>query len=199
MVTTPLNLTRPWRNDPARYGRVSQAFHWTVALLIVAAVALGLSLGNWPRGHPTRESVIMIHKSIGLIIIGLAIMRLSWLLRSPAPPAAASLSTWQRRGARVVHNLLYALMFALPISGIVLSQAAGKEVTLFDWLTLPTFVSHDPTVPITQRPLVIACEILHTVVFKFALFAAITLHLAGSLKHALIDREPAMLRRMWGR
>jgi cytochrome b561 len=197
--TLPSRTVRGWRNEIDAYGRVSQFFHWLVAALMIAVVLLGLMLDQWPRGNPTRESVILVHKSIGLIILALAALRLSWLLRSPAPPAAGHLKTWERRTAWFTHKLLYFLMFALPLSGILLSQAVGKPISHFGWLTLPQLLPIDHSTPPSQQTLVIIGGILHKIVFKFALFAAFGLHIGGVLKHAFLDRDPAMFRRMWGR
>lgn len=199
MATAVSAAPRGLRNDAERYGRVAQIFHWTVAVLIVAAIALGLALDNWPRGSATHDAVIFVHKSIGVTVLLLAVLRVSWLLRSPAPPAADRLATWERRLSWAVHKLLYLAMFAMPLSGMLLSQAVGKPVTLWGIGPLPQIVPFDPAIPVVQSPWVIAGGIMHTVIFKLALFAALALHVAGALKHALFDRDPAMFRRMWGR
>lgn len=186
-------------NTATRYGRVSQVFHWTVAALIVTAFTLGLTLDNWPRGNPTRDTVIFFHKSIGVTVLLLAIARVTWLRRSPAPPPAARLATWERRMAWVVHKLLYLLMFAIPLSGIVLSQAVGKPVTLWGLGPLPQIIPYDPAIPAVQSQWVIGAGALHTGILKLALVAVFALHVLGALKHPLLDRDPATFRRMWGR
>lgn len=199
MASIAPTAPRGARNDAARFGRVSQIFHWTVAALIVTAFVLGLTLDNWPRGNPTRDSVIFVHKSIGITVLLLAIARVAWLRQSPAPAPAARLAVWERRTAAVVHKLLYAVMFLYPLSGIVLSQAAGKPVTLWGIGPLPQFIPYDPAVPLLKSPWVVGAGALHTLGLKFTLIAIFVLHVLGALKHAAVDRDPEMFRRMWGR
>jgi len=187
------------RNDSDRYGRVSQVFHWTVATLIILGFALGLTLDNWPRGNPTREGIIFVHKSVGVTVLLLALARIWWLRRSPPPPPAGTLATWERRLAWLVHNLLYALMILYPLSGMVLSQAAGKPVTFWGLGPLPQIIPFDPAIPATQSGWVRGAGALHTVGMYFALIAVLALHVLGVFKHALIDRDAAMFARMWGR
>ncbi|HEX8303114.1 cytochrome b [Sphingomonas sp.] len=200
MATSTVIQAHGVGNDTERYGRLSQAFHWSIAALVIAAVVLGLTLDNWPRGHPTRDAVIAFHKSIGLTVLLLAFARVLWIRRSPPPPPAARLAIWERRLASVVHKLLLVMMFAMPLTGMLLSQAVGRPVALWGIGPLPQIVPFDPALPATAaRPWVMAGGILHTVVFKLALFAALALHVLGVLKHAMIDRDHAMLRRMWWR
>lgn len=199
MATVPLDAPRGARNEAARYGRVSQVFHWTIAALIVTGFVLGLTLDNWPRGNPTRDTVIWFHKSIGFTVLLLAIARVTWLLRSPAPAPAARLAIWERRTAWAVHKLLYLLMFLYPLSGIVLSQAVGKPVTLWGLGPIPQFIPYDPAIPALKSPWVLGAGALHTLGLKFALGAVFALHVLGALKHSVIDRDGAMFRRMWGR
>jgi cytochrome b561 len=198
-METNLIPSRDWRNEAQRYGRVSQTLHWMIAALIFVTVGLGLTLGYYQRGSATHDDLILIHKSLGFIILILMIFRLTWFLHSPAPLASPRLQTWERRLAWLVHRFLYFMLFAMPLSGILLSQAAGKSVDIFGLFTLPQLVPFDPAIPPTQRPLLAAGVILHKLVFKITLFVLIGGHLAGVLKHLLIDRDHASLRRMWGR
>lgn len=190
---------RGLHSDGERYGRVSQMFHWIVVVLIFAAIALGLTLANWERNTPSHDLAIFFHKSIGVTVLLLALARVIWLRRSPAPPPAERLAVWERRMSWFVHKLLYVLMFAMPLSGMMLSQAVGKPVTLWGIGPLPQIVPFDPSIPPPQSPWVMAAGAMHRLAFKLTLFAAIALHILGVAKHAFVDRDAAMLRRMWGR
>lgn len=187
------------RNEADRYGRVSQTFHWVVAALIIAGFVLGLMLDNWPRASPSHDRVIFVHKSIGVTVLLLAFARIWWLRRSSAPPAAARLAVWERRLAATVHKLLYLLMLLYPLSGMVLSQAVGKPVTLWGLGPLPQIIPLDPSIPPAQNPWVQGASALHTIGLQFALIAILGLHLLGVLKHVVIDRDSSLLARMWGR
>lgn len=178
---------------------MSQLFHWTIALLMVAVIVLGLTLGRYERGSAMHDDLILIHKSIGFTILVLTILRLTWLLGSPAPAPASRLHDWERRLAWLVHKSLYVLLFAMPISGMLLSQAAGKTIDIFGLFTLPQIVPVDAAVPPGQRPLLIAGAVLHTIVLKWLLFALLAGHILGALKHVLVDRDTTFLGRMWGR
>jgi cytochrome b561 len=195
--TPPQVRPRGAGNEADRFGRVSQLFHWTTVALVIVAFGIGLTLDNWPRGNATREAVITVHKSVGLTILLLTLGRIAWLRRSPAPPPADSLALWERRTAWVVHKLLYAILLLYPLSGFVLSQAAGKPVGFWGLFTFPQLVPYDPAVPPGQNPWVIGAAIVHKVVAYGALLGIVALHLAGVVKHAVVDRDPAMLRRMW--
>ena len=198
MATLTGNPPDDSRPVTERYGRILQAFHWSVAALVLTAVALGLMLDNWPRGHATRETVISIHKSLGLTVLLFAFARVIWLRRLPRPAPAARLAVWERRLAGIVHKLLLIMLFAMPLTGMLLSQAVGKPVALWGIGPLPQIVPFDPAFPANSKIWAIAGGVLHTLVFKLTLFAALTLHILGALKHALIDRDQAMFRRMWG-
>lgn len=195
-VVTPASS---WRNGTERFGLVSQAFHWATVLLIVGVVVLGLYSASLDRESATRGTVLTLHKSIGVGILGLTILRLGWILKSPAPPHAASLKRWEAASAWTAHKLLYLLLLAMPITGIVFSQAAGREVSFFGLFDIPQFISVDPSIPPGERPLVAAGALLHKTVLEYLLYLVVAAHVAGALKHRLIDRDRGAIRRMWGR
>lgn len=197
MQTGP--LPRGAKNDANRFGRVSQTFHWSMAALIICGFILGLTSGNWPREHPTRDAVMFVHKSIGVTVFLLAFARIWWLRRSPAPQFASGLAAWERRLAWLVHKLLYILMILYPLSGMILSQAVGKPVTLWGIGPLPQIIPFDPSIPPPQSPWVQGAGAMHRIGLYFTLIAVFGLHLIGALKHLVVDRDSAMFRRMWGR
>jgi cytochrome b561 len=198
--TAPVLLRgRGWLNSATRYGWASQVFHWAVALLVVAALCIGWTAARYPREDPLHEAWMVLHKSVGLSVLLVTLLRLSWLLRSPAPPLAATLKPWERRAARWVHRLLYGVLIAMPLSGMLLSQAVGKPIGFFGLFDLPQLIVFDPAVPPAQRLPVIAGAVMHKVVFIWPLYGLLAFHLAGIAKHAVLDRDPDALRRMLGR
>lgn len=100
--------------------------------------------------------------------------------------------------ASVVQLSLYVLMFAVPLSGILLSQSAGHSVSFFGLFDLPVLLPIDQAVPISRRLPVIVGAVLHTRVLDIALFVALAPHLAGVIKHYPIDGRRLDIRRMWG-
>ncbi|MBC5785030.1 cytochrome b [Ramlibacter sp. USB13] len=122
-----------------RYGPFAIALHWAMAVLLVALLALGWTMVSLPDvGYDTRKiTLILVHKAMGMVALALVALRLSWRLRRPLPPLAGGLPQWQQVAARLVHLLFYALMFALPLTGWVMSSAGGYPIPFFGWFDVP--------------------------------------------------------------
>ncbi len=190
------------RDTLDRYGILSRAFHWTIALLIAVAVPLGLwaaSIGAQNTDvHQKllRESVLFWHKSVGLTVLFLSIVRVAWRLRSAAPPLPVELSRVNRVAAKAVHVLLYVLILGLPVTGILLSQAAGFPVSFFGLFSLPVFVHADIAVPVLQRPNVLAGILLHKSILPTVLYITLSLHVLALLTHHFVSGNKSIWSRM---
>lgn len=174
------------KNSLVQYGSVAQLFHWTIVILIVTQFVLAnkadaLSLG------PAKIATLAQHKSVGMTIFGLAILRLLWRWLNPAPQLPASMPAWQRIGAHASHWLLYGLLLALPLLGWLMSSARNFPVSWFGVFTFPDLVAANRARYEFFRD---AHELLAKVLFCLAL-----LHMAAAFKHHLIDRDN-VLRRM---
>jgi cytochrome b561 len=180
----------------ARYTGTAIALHWIVAVLILANVALGYSADLVPDGFV--RSVIDTHKSIGITVLGLAILRLLWRLGHRPPDLPASYPPLERLSAHAAHGALYVLIFALPISGWMhdsaWKDAAAHPLTfygLFRWPRIGWIANIEP----------VEKERLHTLLFTahsyfgYALYLLLALHVVGALKHQFWDRA-AELQRM---
>jgi cytochrome b561 len=158
-----------------RYTRTAVALHWLVALLVLAQIAWGFWMQQIPK-QPlgVRADAFNLHKSGGMLIFALMVVRLGWRLGHP-PPALPSLPAWQRVGARVSHTLLYVLLIAQPLVGYLGSVWSGYPVRFFG-LLVPAWGSKDTALKdlMSQCHYVIAC----------ALIAVITVHIAAALRHA---------------
>lgn len=198
---TPPAPAPPASPGSAAYRPAARALHWGIALLIGVVVPVGMYCAGL-RGVAGRESdrdaLLFWHKSFGLLILGLAAARLLYRWRVPPPPPPVTHSRLERRTARAVHVILYALLFLAPLSGLLLSQGAGQPVSVFGLLTLPQMIPIDIAVPPQARPEVQAGALLHKGVFKTLLLAALALHLVGVIKHVWIDRDRSFFPRMWG-
>ena len=187
------------------YDRFACFLHWAVALLVVAASALGIWASNIGPNHPDRdvyefrETLLFWHKSLGLTVLGLMLLRLVWALanRNARPPLPDHLPRHERFLAKSVHYGFYMLLLALPSSGIILSQSAGFEVSFFGLFTLPQIVPVDLSVSVPERVGVQLGVLVHKQVLAYLLYGMLSLHLLGVIKHHLIDRERGMIRRMW--
>jgi cytochrome b561 len=176
------------------YHPLSVALHWVLGLALVGMFIMGLYMTGLPFS-PQRLRLYNWHKWAGVLVLSLSFVRLMWRLthRPPALPATieADMPAWQRRAHHATHFGLYALFFATPLLGWAYSSAAGFPIVLFGVLPLPDFV------PVSEG-LAEALKPLH----KFsalAMAALVLLHVAGALKHQLIDRDGLLRRMAWGR
>jgi cytochrome b561 len=166
---------------PARthFGPLARLLHWTMAPLIVAMLFIGVGMvASVSRAHNT---LVAIHKPLGIALLLLAVLRAAVRITRGAPPLPADMATPQRIAAKASHLVLYALMVAMPLIGWAMLSAAGYPVTLYGPLHLPPIVPHDVELFALLRA-------LHTWL-AFALFATVLLHLAAALFHGLIRRD----------
>lgn len=121
-----------WRNSNEGYGAVTQTMHWVTVALVILAWLLGEFEDAFPKG-PAREASLFVHISTGFAVVGILVLRLFWRLTDPPPPMERSttLGAWLHLAARLVHFVLYALLMAVPIIGIVLQFASGDALPIF--------------------------------------------------------------------
>ncbi|MBX3703349.1 MAG: cytochrome b [Steroidobacteraceae bacterium] len=172
------------RNTPERYGSVAQALHWLVVLLLTGQVAVGKIADGMPDGFD-KLVLLARHKSVGITILALAVIRLAWRLidRPPPPPP---MPRWQLLASRATHWGFYALLFALPLSGWMMSSASNYPVSWFGLAQLPDLVAPD-------RDLKHLLEEVHETLVG-ALIALALLHVAAALKHHFLDRDGLLWR-----
>ena len=130
------------KRNATRWGAVSQAIHWLVVLLVLAMAILGLTMVELPN-TPATVKWYALHKSIGLTILVLMVLRLAWRLHAGAPPPVAGTPRWQARAATLTHGLLYALLFAMPLSGWVINASSGFPLHWFGLFSVPQFGGRD--------------------------------------------------------
>src|SRR6266704_5128357 len=102
------------RNASDSWGAPAKLFHWVMAALILAQIALGLMAANW-RLSPTKIELFFWHKSTGMLILALVALRLLWRLANPTPALPSGMAAWERAAARLSHLLLYGLVIPLPL------------------------------------------------------------------------------------
>jgi cytochrome b561 len=180
-------------NTANRYGLVAMLLHWAMAALLVGLILLGLYMLALPEsGYDTKKiSLILMHKQIGILALFLALARVAWRSLNPLPALEAGLPAWQRFAARFVHLLLYALMFALPLSGWLMSSAAGIPVSFFGLLTLPDYLPRDER---WFHALIAVHGLLAD-----ALMLLLALHASAALAHHFLFRDATLMRMLPGR
>lgn len=136
--------------DTLRYTGVAISLHWLLALLIFSGWGLGIYMADLPDGPLTRQYYSW-HKSIGVTVFLLAILRVGWLATHPPPPLPAQTPAWQTRIARFTHVALYVSMFALPLTGWLMSSAKGAPTRYLGLWPLPDLVGKDKALGDTDR------------------------------------------------
>ncbi len=179
-----------WRNSEARYGLVAMSLHWLVAVLAIALFGLGLWMVELTYYDAWYRTAPWIHKSLGvLVFIGL-LTRLLWRTLDPPPPPEATLNRFEHLASRLVHALLYLLLFGITISGYLISTADGKPVEVFGLFSVPATLTGLPGQADRAGD-------LH-LVLAISLMVFASIHALAALKHHFIDRDRTLLR-MFGR
>ena len=170
-----------------RYSSPAIALHWLIALLIVSAFALGVTMVDIPGLTPTKLKYFSWHKWMGVTVLGLACVRLVWRLTHSTPAYPVGMAAWQQQAAHALHGLLYVLIFAIPLSGYFYSLAAGVPVVYLGVIPLPALIDADPVLKPILKQVHYALNML--------LLGAVTFHLLAALKHHFIDKD-GVLKRM---
>ncbi len=183
----------------ARYTRLAMVFHWLVALGIACQFLIVWTVGSLPQS--AERPMINLHKSIGLTVLGLAIMRVLWRYANPPPPMPEDYKTWERWLAHAAHYSLYALIFLMPITGWIHDSAwkgaAANPLTLYGvipWFRLGFIKDQDPA---TKEHIHSIFAQIHGVL-GWVLLALILLHVTGALKHQWLDRRQELQRMLPG-
>ena len=170
------------------YGATAIALHWIVALLVLAQIGLGWWMLDLPKSPPgLRAGWFNAHKSIGLTIGLLALARLAWRLRHPAPPLPASMARWQARVAHASHHLLYACLIVQPLAGYLGSSFTKYPIKVFGY-TLPHWGWDSPALKDLFSAIHLGVAMLFSVL--------VALHVSAALKHLMVDRDE-VFQRMW--
>lgn len=180
-------------NNDSRWGAIAQTLHWVIAALVITQFTLAQlaeNAGALKREHPAAAieqlALLARHKSVGITILMLAIVRLLWRTVSAVPPLPVSTPRWQAKLAHASHALFYVLLFALPITGWLMSSAANYPVSWFGLATLPNLVAPNHDLHETL-------EGVH-VTLAWTLFVLAIVHVLAALKHHFFDHDEVLAR-----
>ncbi len=165
-------------SQSTHFNLTARVLHWTMALMILAMLFVGIGMVASINLRPT---LVSLHRPLGIAILLLVIVRLWNRLRHPPPPLPADLPPIQVFAAKASHWLLYGLMFAMPLIGWSMLSAGGYPVTMFNGVALPPIAPHDATIYAVLRS-------AHTWL-ALLLFATVLLHLSAALFHAWVRRD----------
>jgi cytochrome b561 len=184
------------RNSRLRYGSVAMGLHWIIAALVLVNLCLGLYMADLPRSDTSRFMLFQLHKSFGLTVLTLSILRLGWRLMNPIPPLPRGLHPVLRLGAHASHFLLYFLIIAIPLAGwaMVSSSSLGLPTPYFGLFAWPniSFLARLP--PATKAANLDLFKDVHSWL-AFGAIALVTIHVVAALYHQFIRRDD-VLRRM---
>lgn len=174
------------KNTENRFGVMTIFLHWLMALLIIAILIAGIYMTRIPISG-LKLKLFRWHKEFGMLVLMLVIFRFYWRVSNPRPELP--LLWWEKYSALSVHWAFYGFMFILPITGWLLSSAAGIPVSFFGWFTFPDLVS-------PNEELRLLLTEIH-MWLSYVLIAVICLHAAAALKHYFINKDEILQRMLW--
>ena len=174
------------RNTASHYGIITQALHWGMFLMLSGMIILGFIMEEMSLS-PEKLNLIFWHKSFGITLLFLALLRLTWRLVNPSPALPSTTPTYQRLAAHITHYALYVFMLFIPLSGWLMSSAAKFPVPVFGWFTMPDLIAPD-------KDLMKLFHNLHGLAV-YGLLAILIAHIGAALLHHFVFKD-AILKRM---
>ena len=169
-----------------RYDRVAIALHWIVAVGVFVMIGLGWYMTDIPKGTPERGFFYNLHKSIGVTLAIIILVRVVWRWNHQPPLLPAGTASWVVNASRLSHSLLYALLVLMPVAGFTASNFSKYGVTYFGLFKIgPLFAENKSLYELFQGIHHAASEVLVVV---------ICIHIAGALRHLLINRDGVFFR-----
>ncbi|WP_114766303.1 cytochrome b [Vibrio rhodolitus] len=164
------------------------ALHWITGLAFIGVFALGLYMGELTP-ETGKFQMMGIHKSLGALILIVALIRIVWRLKEGALPPASPVAAWQDKLAKAIHGILMLATLAMPVSGIAMSVGGGRGVDIFGW----QFIAKGDEIVWLQE----LGGAIHGLSVNI-IIAALVLHIAGAIKHQIVDKD-STISRMVGR
>lgn len=180
------------KNTADRYGLVSRALHWLMALSIISLLIVGLWMEGLEDDVSYKMTVYNLHKATGFLMLLLVVVRVAWLAYSPAPALQEAVKPLDKRLAKAGKHMLYMLMVAVPLSGLLMSNYFGYPVNFYGLFDVPLLVAKN-------EDFGGAFHQLHGL-FAYIMIAVLSLHIAGVIKHRIsANPEEDVLPRMLGK
>ena len=183
--TSVLALTA--KNESNRYGKVSRMFHWTIAILFISLIPMGIFASMIPEDTEYRNAYYVVHKTIGVTVFLLVIVRLIWNRLSRRPSLDSALTSREEKLAHRAHNTLYFMMLAIPITGFMMTSYHGYETYFFFWEMQPLW---------EQSEIYQVWGGFHKYLLPYLLYIVLGAHILGALKHQFIDKHANAFKRM---
>ena len=165
----------------ASYNGTAKTLHWLIVLLLIAQFIFAWTMPDIKRDTPVT-TLISLHFTFGMIILAVAIVRLLWRLTHPEPPPEEGIPPWQTTSARIVHWLLYVLIFVVPILGWINASWRGMPIVMFG-LTVPGWQWTGD---------------VHGLLANYAMLGLVGLHVLAALYHYVVRRDGVLQRMLPG-
>lgn len=171
-----------------RYSAVAIGLHWLIALAIVALVVIGIIMTGLPDTELARKFLLyQWHKSVGVTVLLLSLVRLGWRLAQRPPPLPGNLKPWERAAARLTHAGFYVLIIVIPLLGWAMVSASPYNIPTVLYGEIPW-----PHLPVPKSAFG-AFKAGH-VWLAFGAVGLLALHVAAALKHHYILRDDVLAR-----
>lgn len=177
------------KNTENAYGWPAKTFHWVIGLGMIGMVVFGLWMHEQPA--PGKFAYYGIHKSTGMLILFLGILRLRWKLKNTTPKTLGHHNA-QKHAARIVHILLYVMIIGIPLSGYVMSMAGGYPVSFYGLFNFPNLIGKNKEIGSIAHT-------IHGFVPIFVLGGLLALHIAGALYHHFVLKDETLKRMLPGK
>lgn len=178
-----------WRDSEQSYGWVAILLHWVVALGVIGLFALGVWMVGLTYYDPWYNRAPDWHRSVGMLLLGVLLLRFAWRLWLPRPAPEPEHKPWERVLGRAAHGLLNLLTLVVIVAGFLISSADGRPVAVFDWFSVPApfdgFEQQESVAGDWHRWL------------AYVLIGLAALHALAALKHHFVDCDRTLRRMLW--
>lgn len=172
----------------SKYTGPARGLHWLMAVLIILTIPAGLIMVQPGLDRGLQNGLFIYHKNVGVLLMLLIVVRLTWRLRHPPPAKPSTVPAWQARIANVTHALMYVLLFVVPTSGYVRVKAGGFPIESLDALNIPSVVPRSEALAELAQTVHYAAGLL--------LIGLTALHVGAAMFHAMVKQD-GVFSRMW--
>jgi cytochrome b561 len=180
-------------SNSSKYNTVSMTLHWLIAIAIILLLVMGKVMMEIPRGDPAKFTIMQLHKSLGLTVLVLTLVRIYWRLTSVVPSLPSTMKPWERWAAHGTHFVFYFMMIAIPLTGwaIASTSSSGVPTLWFDLFEVPNLPGLQGVED--QHDLHEQAEEAHELLGNLTILL-LFLHIGAALKHHFWDRDDVLKR-----
>jgi cytochrome b561 len=193
MTAADIPGSRARSRERRRYSAIAMVLHWAIAALILTNIAIAWQFRPTMSLH--QFNLFQLHKSVGITVLLLSVLRLVWRLMNPPPPYPPTMKPWERSLAHAVHGAFYVIMIGMPLTGWAMVSTAALDLPTLLYKTVP-WPHIGPLHSLPPGPKHAANAVAQTshVWLGYLAYALIVLHVAAALKHQLVDRDGVLWR-----